>query len=207
MHRGLPGGLHPRGEEDRMVYIDPDECIDCGACVDPCPVDAIYAEEDVPDAQVAFVDINKVYFKDKALARSQVAGDQAAGRDLSPRPNGLCAPHNRQGPDVGLGVHSPRQRPSLGFHLVECRSDRGVPRWQRRSQRPSRKESYGNRRVASRESSREVTPRMSPRARPPKPSPADVIRDARENGASRSSTFASPICSAAGSTSACRSAS
>jgi ferredoxin len=59
--------------EDRMVFIDPDECIDCGACVDPCPVDAIYAEEDVPAAQVLFVDINKVYFKDKALARSQVA--------------------------------------------------------------------------------------------------------------------------------------
>ena len=59
--------------EDRMVYIDPDECIDCGACVDPCPVDAIYAEEDVPEAQVLFVDINKVYFKDKALARSQLA--------------------------------------------------------------------------------------------------------------------------------------
>jgi ferredoxin len=60
-------------DEDRMVYIDPDECIDCGACVDPCPVDAIYAEEDVPEAQVLFVDINKVYFKDKALARSQLA--------------------------------------------------------------------------------------------------------------------------------------
>ena len=59
--------------EDRMVFIDPDECIDCGACVDPCPVDAIYAEEDVPEAQVLFVDINKVYFKDKALARSQVS--------------------------------------------------------------------------------------------------------------------------------------
>jgi hypothetical protein len=37
-------------------------------------VDAIYAEEDVPDSQIAFVDINKVYFKDKALARSQLAG-------------------------------------------------------------------------------------------------------------------------------------
>jgi ferredoxin len=56
-----------------MYFIDPDECIDCGACVDPCPVDAIYAEEDVPEAQVLFVDINKVYFKDKALARSQVS--------------------------------------------------------------------------------------------------------------------------------------
>jgi len=65
--------------EDRMVYIDPDECIDCGACVDPCPVDAIFAEEDVPQTQILFVDINKVYFKDKALARSQVA-------DIKPPP-------------------------------------------------------------------------------------------------------------------------
>ena len=62
-----------------MYFIDPDECIDCGACVDPCPVDAIYAEEDVPEAQILFVDINKVYFKDKALARSQVA-------DIKPPP-------------------------------------------------------------------------------------------------------------------------
>ena len=59
-------------DEDRMVYIDPDECIDCGACVDPCPVDAIFAEEDVPTAQVQFVDINKSYFVDKAATRQAV---------------------------------------------------------------------------------------------------------------------------------------
>ena len=59
-------------DDDRMVFIDPDECIDCGACVDPCPVNAIYAEEDVPAPQQAFTLINKVYFKDKAAARGQV---------------------------------------------------------------------------------------------------------------------------------------
>ncbi len=59
-------------DDDRMVYIDPDECIDCGACVDPCPVDAIYAEEDVPAPQAPFIQINKIYFKDKAVARTQV---------------------------------------------------------------------------------------------------------------------------------------
>ena len=36
------------GAEDRMLYINPDECIDCGACVDPCPVAAIYPEDEVP---------------------------------------------------------------------------------------------------------------------------------------------------------------
>jgi ferredoxin len=64
-------------DEDRMVFIDPDECIDCGACVDPCPVDAIYAEEDVPATQVPFTQINKIYFKDKAVAREQVGGIKA----------------------------------------------------------------------------------------------------------------------------------
>jgi ferredoxin len=32
-----------------VLYIDPDECIDCGACVPACPVDAIFAQVDVPD--------------------------------------------------------------------------------------------------------------------------------------------------------------
>ena len=59
-------------DADRMVYIDPQECIDCGACVDPCPVDAIFAEEDVPATQVAFTEINKVYFDNQDTARQKV---------------------------------------------------------------------------------------------------------------------------------------
>jgi ferredoxin len=59
-------------DDDRMVYIDPEECIDCGACVDPCPVDAIFAEEDVPAAQTPYIEINKLYFKDKDAARGKL---------------------------------------------------------------------------------------------------------------------------------------
>lgn len=36
-------------EGDRMLYIQPDECIDCGACEPVCPVEAIYFEDDLPD--------------------------------------------------------------------------------------------------------------------------------------------------------------
>lgn len=66
-------------DDDRMVFIDPDECIDCGACVDPCPVDAIFAEEDVPAGQIAYVDINKLYFKDRAAALANLD-------EVKPRP-------------------------------------------------------------------------------------------------------------------------
>ena len=44
--------------DDKMLYIDPDECIDCGACVPECPVEAIYAEEDVPRGQEKFTALN-----------------------------------------------------------------------------------------------------------------------------------------------------
>lgn len=32
------------------IYIDPDTCIDCGACVPECPYEAIFPEDEVPDA-------------------------------------------------------------------------------------------------------------------------------------------------------------
>lgn len=41
-----------------MLYIDPDECIDCGACVPECPVEAIYDETDLPDGMQEYKGIN-----------------------------------------------------------------------------------------------------------------------------------------------------
>ncbi|MCI0342113.1 MAG: ferredoxin family protein [Planctomycetales bacterium] len=42
-----------------MIYINPDECIDCGACVPECPVEAIFAEADLPDAKKEWTAKNK----------------------------------------------------------------------------------------------------------------------------------------------------
>jgi ferredoxin len=44
--------------DDEMLYIDPVECIDCGACVPECPVEAIFAEEDCPPEQKQWIAIN-----------------------------------------------------------------------------------------------------------------------------------------------------
>ena len=45
-------------QDEMMLYIDPEDCIDCGACVPECPVEAIFAEADVPGAWAAFVQLN-----------------------------------------------------------------------------------------------------------------------------------------------------
>jgi ferredoxin len=45
-------------EGPNMLVIEPDECIDCAVCIPECPVNAIYAEEDVPEDQRHFIQLN-----------------------------------------------------------------------------------------------------------------------------------------------------
>ena len=42
-------GIEAKGEDYGMLMIDPDECIDCGACESECPTNAIYQDGSVPD--------------------------------------------------------------------------------------------------------------------------------------------------------------
>lgn len=49
-------------EGARAVYIQPDECIDCGACVPVCPVEAIYFEADLPESQRRHLKDNEEFF-------------------------------------------------------------------------------------------------------------------------------------------------
>jgi len=48
-------------EVERMFVIDPEECIDCGACEPECPVEAIFPEDALPAKWQAFVRINAAY--------------------------------------------------------------------------------------------------------------------------------------------------
>src|ERR1700750_1284303 len=50
-------------EGDRMLYIHPDECVDCGACEPVCPVEAISFEADVPAQWKGFYRINVEFFE------------------------------------------------------------------------------------------------------------------------------------------------
>ena len=49
-------------EGNRMLYIHPDECVDCGACEPVCPVEAIYYEDDVPASWKEYKDVNSGFF-------------------------------------------------------------------------------------------------------------------------------------------------
>ena len=66
--------IHYEEGSDRMEYIDPDECIDCGACEPVCPVTAIFAEDDLPEDQAAYADININWFKDPDAVRAELCG-------------------------------------------------------------------------------------------------------------------------------------
>jgi NAD-dependent dihydropyrimidine dehydrogenase PreA subunit len=78
--------IHFEEGVDRMLYINPAECIDCGACQPACPVSAIFPEADVPPDQAYFTPINSLWYEDRAAARAQVEGGAAAVAAAAPTP-------------------------------------------------------------------------------------------------------------------------
>lgn len=65
--------IHPKLEEDQgeiQLFIHPDECIDCGACESVCPVQAIFAEADVPAQWTHYIEMNGDYYR---LSREEFA--------------------------------------------------------------------------------------------------------------------------------------
>ena len=59
--------IHPRKDEPafaaaEMLYIHPDECIDCGACVPACPVEAIFSLDETPHKWTEYIATNREYY-------------------------------------------------------------------------------------------------------------------------------------------------
>lgn len=55
-------------EAETYLVIDPDECIDCSACITECPVNAIYHEDEVPDAELHWIVKNETESIDAEIA-------------------------------------------------------------------------------------------------------------------------------------------
>lgn len=68
-------------EGPNFLVIDPDECIDCTLCVAECPVDAIFAEDEVPEDQQQFITLNAELAKSpnwKTITAKKPTPDDAA---------------------------------------------------------------------------------------------------------------------------------
>lgn len=57
-----PGPESDKFDGAEQLYINPDVCIDCAACVDACPVSAIYKKELLPERWQHYADLNQSYF-------------------------------------------------------------------------------------------------------------------------------------------------
>ena len=64
--------IHFEEGVDRKLYIDPVECIDCGACEPACPVTAIFAEDDVSDNMKEYIELDALWYKDPETVRARI---------------------------------------------------------------------------------------------------------------------------------------
>ena len=71
-------------EGDRTLYINPDECVDCGACKLICKVDAIYYETDLPEDQEQHLADNAAFFTMVLPGRDQPLGNPGGSARLGP---------------------------------------------------------------------------------------------------------------------------
>jgi NAD-dependent dihydropyrimidine dehydrogenase PreA subunit len=89
-------------EGERMLYIHPDECVDCGACEPVCPVEAIHYEDDVPEQWAPYTQINAEFFAE--LGRRCVQGR-----------------HDRQRPAAGQESAAAGRERLTSLRVAPCR--------------------------------------------------------------------------------------
>ena len=115
-------------EGNRMLYIHPDECVDCGACEPVCPVEAIFYEDDVPEQWKDYTERQLRVLRGPRLARRRLQGRQdRQGRDVrrraSRRASGALStctsaarPRRRPGCPTSPGTCWSRPRPGRAAH-------------------------------------------------------------------------------------------
>ena len=71
-------------EGSRALYIQPDECVDCGACEPVCPVEAIFYEDDLPAQWSIFTADNARFFDEPLPGTSTAVGSPGGAGRLGP---------------------------------------------------------------------------------------------------------------------------
>ena len=73
-------------EGGRMLYIQPDECVDCDACVPVCPVTAIFSGDDIPAEWKQFAAVNTEFFGDSVSGLGSPGGAAQVGPTTADHP-------------------------------------------------------------------------------------------------------------------------
>ena len=63
--RAVPEGDRATKLARIQMFIDPEECISCGACEPECPVDAIFEDEELPTKWLGYIETNAAFFRDR----------------------------------------------------------------------------------------------------------------------------------------------
>lgn len=71
-------------EGGRSLYIQPDECVDCGACEPVCPVEAIFYEDDLPGDMTAHLEDNAAFFTETLPGRDEPIGSPGGAARFGP---------------------------------------------------------------------------------------------------------------------------
>ena len=69
-------------EGARALYIQPEECINCGACVPVCPEEAIYFEEDLPESSLPHLKDNEGFFTQTLPGRAEPLNSPGAAERI-----------------------------------------------------------------------------------------------------------------------------
>ena len=97
-------------EGPNMLVIHPDECIDCALCEPECPVEAIYAEDELPEDQQEFMDLN--------AELAEVWPNITEAKNPTTRPSGATWTTSAS---CSSGSHPTASRPSKSRWLVVAR--------------------------------------------------------------------------------------
>ncbi|MCX6470131.1 MAG: 4Fe-4S binding protein [Corynebacteriales bacterium] len=99
-----------------ILHIDPDTCIDCGACSDACPVDAIFPVDRLGPRDLHFAEVNAAYYRDREVSQDQKPTEYVP---LLRLPEGMKVALVGTGPSAGYALRTLLMRTAVEVTVID----------------------------------------------------------------------------------------